>query len=103
MGAENRLHFFRMCAWGMFDPDTLPRNERSVRLKQIRMVVRDCGFDLHISGSAKKTEYVLLKGDVRQWTARDADGRLVRLNTLQGICRALLPIAETKLTPNSAR
>lgn len=98
MSAENRLHFFRMCAWGMFDPDQLPPKERKVRIRQIRHVIEeDLGFRLHVSGSAKKTGYVLLRGDRTIWWWDDPR---LRLNTLPNICAVLLRAVDAKFPPN---
>lgn len=101
MSAENRLHFFRMCAWGMLDPDDLPRHERKVRLRQIRQVIEDFGFTLHVSGDNKKTTYVLQNKKDGQaiwwWVADDSDR--FRLDTLHNICRALLPAVDRRFPP----
>lgn len=93
------LYYFRMCAWGMFDPDRPPKQERKVRQRQIRQVIEDLSFTLHISGSAQKTKYTLLKGEyaVLWW-----DAPRLWLNTLPNICQALLPAVDAKFPPTDA-
>ncbi len=106
MSAKNRLHFFRMCAWDMFDPDALERRERKVRIRQIRHVIEDVGCKLHISGDAERTRYVLMKDGVAiHWSGTvdptNSGGKL--LNTLPRICEALLPLVDAKFPPNPER
>ncbi len=94
MGAENRLHFFRMCAWGMFDPDALqdPR-ERKVRTRQIRHVFQECGFHLQIN----RYNYAVYKGDPQY----SQTARLLKVDkSLPSLCEELLPIVDAKFPPN---
>lgn len=98
MSAENRLHFFRMCAWGMFDPDALPPRERKVRLRQIRQVIEDVGYTLHVGIWRDR-------GTNRPWyslnRSSDAAYHVGHGPNMEIICKYLLPIVDKKFPPSN--
>lgn len=56
------LHLVRMAAWDMFEVDALPRRERKVRLSQMRKVLRDHGYHIHVgcTGKEKSPYYTMI-------------------------------------------
>lgn len=105
MGAENRLHFFRMAAWGMFDPDELKdRRERKVRLKQIRHVFEDLGCTFHISiagdsSGATYPHYMLYGPLVKQRSGVDYKPLLGSGRQVGPLCVKVLADVDNKFPP----
>jgi len=60
---EKALHVLRMVAWGMFDIEALPKRERGVRLRQIRLVLAEHGMQLQVGFQNK----YLAGGTTKPW------------------------------------